>query len=806
MSDLYAKKEQEVLDTPLVLFECRLANGSLECWSTHSVSHGGKNYRGRVLRHNVFELRLNMDEASEPGSKVSLTLANADAYFSQIDAATGWKGALLTARFLFYDLGAGTATSNERVIFQGVASGVEEITEKEIRLAFHNRLNSSRLYLPRLRVQRRCPWHFPATLAQRQEAKDGGSRGRYSAFYACGYSPDVTGGSGNLNGTQPFVSCGYTRADCEARGMFRQDGSGAATGRFGGIEFLPSGATLRLFGDAESGVFWSLRPTRYNDTVPLIYGTGWSEALVILTSNDGQETWLEALVGQGPIQGVQKVIFNGVEIPAYEDGREMRGTGWYKLVSTGERNGVINPDLPGGGQSGLPYGSMAYLSLRVPKEIAAARATPQLQVLVDGQKLPRYDAAGAYLGDFFTNNPAWILLDILRRAGWQDSELDLASFGQAAQFCDELVPATDAAGNAIQIPRYRCNLVLRNRRSIGELLRGIKAASGLYVRYGADGRLQLVKEHSLAVQQPAAPAGTNSVMTLNGGWPAYEFGDGSNGFSGILRRANGEPAIRFWTRGATEAPNRLYLEFQDEFNFYQQDSLSLVEVSDVATQGYEIAAAYPALGVTNFHQAARLLERQLKRNIQGNLFVELETTVKGIGLQPGDIITISYARANLNRAPFRILRLLPGVNYETVRIVAQRHDDAWYAEPNLSVGNGTYRPHFFGQAPRALQGTVVDADGAVQFQISEQAIQLSDGKAAIVLRAEFAAPQSPGFLAGTPRLSLAAQVYSTGGEPSGRTDLLLRIDGSRRARQRERAVFAGAGAAGRRSKHLPRRA
>ena len=40
-------------------------------------------------------------------------------------------------------------------------------------------------------------------------------------------------------------------------------------------------------------------------------------------------------------------------------------------------------------------------------------------------------------------------------------------------------------------------------------------------------------EDTLANQQPTQSAGSNSTEALNGGWPAYEFGD--NAFSGIVR-------------------------------------------------------------------------------------------------------------------------------------------------------------------------------------------------------------------------------------------------------------------------------
>ena len=58
---------------------------------------------------------------------------------------------------------------------------------------------------------------------------------------------------------------------------------------------------------------------------------------------------------------------------------------------------------------------------------------PTVALLVQGLKLPVYGADGSYSGDRFSNNPAWILLDILRRAGWSLPEIDVASFASAAR-------------------------------------------------------------------------------------------------------------------------------------------------------------------------------------------------------------------------------------------------------------------------------------------------------------------------------------------------------------------------------------
>ena len=169
----------------------------------------------------------------------------------------------------------------------------------------------------------------------------------------------------------------------------------------------------------------------------------------------------------------------------------------------------------------------------------------------------------------------------------------------------------------------------------------------------------------MALQQPTLPDGSNSTEMLDGGWPAYEFSDGSATFSGLARTANGDPSITLTAQLTASTPNRLTIEFQDEFNDYQQDSLSLVDFDDALLTQRLVTAPYQALGIPNFDQATRILQLALNKTIEGYQYIDFETTVKGIGIAPGDLITVTYIKEGLQRQPFRVVQLSPGRNYQT---------------------------------------------------------------------------------------------------------------------------------------------
>lgn len=766
-------KECAVADTPLVVFDCVLPNGESEHWCTHGIAIGGTSYAARVIQHSAFDIQTASDQGVDGSPTITLLLANADSHFSEIEQSTGFRGAKITVSFVFYDLPNNALLTDTVVVFQGICNPPDQIKEATFRVTATNRMSLQRMFLPEIRIQRRCPWTFPSTADQQQEAIVGGSEGKYSLYYSCGYSAGLPGGQGILNNGTPFTSCGHTSTDCQARGMFT---------RFAGIEYIPPVIAVRGYGKNWTSSAVAVNQARYNDYVPMVYGTAWYYPPVVFARNDGNLTRMEVLLGIGPIQGVLTVLANGYQIPLGVSGQNMTGTGWYNVPTLGTRDGAFDLNfLNSNGQpAGDPYGGMAYLSVVVPNQISDGNSLPSVQVLVQGLVVPTYDAQGNQLSDEFTSNPVWVLHDILRRSGWQACEIDYSSLAAAAGFCDESIDSTDLNGNAISISRFRCNVVLQNRRSAGDVIRGIRNASRLYLTYGSGGVLQINVENSIALQQPTQNPWSNSTESLNGGWPAYEFGDGTTGPSGILRKSTGEPSVVVSSRNIADTPNSLSVDFQDDLNGYQQDSYTVVDSDDVALTGQQVTATLMAIGLPDYDQAARLLKFNLDKSLRGNTYIQFETSVKGFGIRPGDLITVTYQKEGFNRQPFRVLKISPSTNYRTAVITAQIHDDAWYLDSNgqdSSAAGANQQGTANIGIPRPLLGSVVNANGLVDFGITETDTTSSDGTIQANLAVSFVAPAaSTAAGPGVPLVSLAATI-GTGGTLAANEVLYYAVSG-----------------------------
>ena len=744
MQTLFELKESEATATPLLLFDCIFSDSTVYRWCTQAVIVGDKKYEPRISRNNFFESQMGSDQGVDTIPKLMIELANADSFISELERSVGFKGARLICSFYFSQDTSDGPNTGPLVLFQGICNSPESITESTARISAINRLSAQRVVLPSLRVQRRCAWNFPSTAEERAEAVDGGNKGERSPFYPCGYSADQATGVGNLAGGAPYTTCSFTRQDCVSRGMFSADSRGRKTARFSGIEFVPSAITVRSAGERGThSSNLSVNEARYNDFVPLVYGTAWFNPSIVFARNDGNLTRLEVLLGVGEIDAVHKVLVSDNDIPVGRSGQNMTGTGWFNVVSYGSRLGDFNRDFTDGSGAPLgdPYGSMAFLSVVVPNRINDGKALPEIKVLINGLKLAKYDSNGLRIAKAFTNNPAWIILDVLLRNGWSDSEIDLASFANTAAYCDEPIPAQDLHGNALQLRRFQCNVVLKSRKSAGDVLRGIRNSSRLFLTFGDAGKLTLRTENSLARQQTTKALLSNSAETLDGGWPVYEFGDGSTAYTGIIRDSKGNSSLKLFSKSASDTPNRFTIEFQDGFNEYQQDSFSVVDADDVKQAGQEINTVPSILGLPNFNQAARTLQFLLTKSTAGNLQVEFQTSVKALGIIPGDIIAITYARENFSRQPFRVTKISPGENFRTVAITAQIHSDQWYSDSLIfASGSGRRLSAANLGVPRPISGIIANAQGGLDFGVSETSFVAPEGTATVLLSVEISVP------------------------------------------------------------------
>jgi hypothetical protein len=403
MSTIAEIKEASQTYQPLVLVEFTFADGSIERFCTHSLTEAGGNfqysgndYQGRVIAHNIQPIGASQQGFSMPPS-ASITLADDDRWvYQNCEMAKGFGGAQMLLRFIAWDAGTDTYSSDCYFPFVGTCSQPSG-SDTDLQVSAVSLINMTGTKFPPLVVQRLCPNQFPATAAQRQDGADNID----SWYYPCGYSPDAAGGNacGNCeSGTTPFTSCGYTKADCVARGMYTADSASRQTGRFGGFQWDPATyvRSESYTEDSWSDIFSDPNTAKYGQPVPMVYGAQWVKGLVIHTEGDANSTRAEVLLCSGRVSGIAQLICNGETVPAANtvDGETYNVADElfrYNVVNSGRRSGAPCADA-GFDAKGDPFGSMCVVEVVVPRSLVASPSSPDVQALIYGPILVQFAA------------------------------------------------------------------------------------------------------------------------------------------------------------------------------------------------------------------------------------------------------------------------------------------------------------------------------------------------------------------------------------------------------------------------------
>lgn len=777
LTTIEAAKETELSYQPLLIAIVTFPDATVLRLSTHPLNvaeggfqYGGQDYHGRISSHDIPALQALSEQGIDQLPAVTLHLADADKWLMQYELAHGWRGALLEVRLVFWDADTATFSTNAYVKFSGVCSGAnaDDLTLTVSATA----RNPQKTLLPPTLIQKRCPWLFPATAAQKAEAGNPDS-----AFYRCGYT-----------GVADW--CDYTAQRCKALNNWN---------RFGGVQFDPPAAwRSKSYLEGKTVEGKNVGPDQlYGQPVPLVYGTAWVDCPVANTMGEGNSTHWEAIVCDGEVDDIIKVIAQDVEVPrtTSRSGTPYWVQDWlfcWRPVTWGTRDGSPNQGALYNGR-GDSYGSICVIEGVVPKKLAESAGRPATRVLVRGPKIRTYSDPNTWTltGDPGNRNPVWILMDLLVRSGWNYADLDIQSFIDAALYCDELVTYTNAEGVESTHPRYSCSIAIQDRRSAAQLIRGVRQAGNLIlVTRDTDGKKQVRVKMTLADQQPAAVNGSNynTPVPSKGhaggaanGYVAYHFNESS-----ILADDKGAPQARVYQEPLSDAPNRISFAFRDADNWYAEDSFTRIDTADVARIGQEIGGTFAPEGIDSYDAAKRISAIFLAETLRGNsrldtggtYYVEFSTTVKVAHLRAGDIVMLSLARYNWANQLFRVLKIQPRTDFETCNVTLAWHSDDWYtdawgqaADPQAIQQHRNRLPRpAYPWAPYSVQPPAGDSMFAREdwtFGITQVYTLAADGTNLVHLAITGCVPVNQFASLGAPKTALQLTTANTGGTIPG---------------------------------------
>jgi len=582
---------------------------------------------GRVIRYDLQALQAMSEQGFDVMPSIAITVADADKTLYSWDRTHGIAGARIEMAFLYFDLVSQFSSDSYKVfIGRCKPGGADDLT---FTIQATSLLNLSEKRLPTTPIQRTCPWVHPDTAAAKALADTPGS-----LYYRCGNTGAAT-------------SCDKSPANCKANGMW-------ALGRFGGVQWTPplggrvereyiSGSRLQVKSSANSA--------RYGEYVPLVWGTGWVDAVVLSVIPDGNSTRGEAIVCDGEISGLIKVVVDDELTPPANSFPDRNAyivydaLFRYNVWGNGTRNGAVNTDA-GFDSLGDPYGSLVAIEYCLPRKADS----PRVRALVQGRKIRVYSNPSTYT-TIYSTNPIWIIADILSLAGLSYSDMDLTSFVSAAAWCDETVSYTDQFGDTSTRKRYEASLVVRQRRTVAEIIVGLRKGCNAILNWsGSSGKVEVYIKKTLAEQQPSAVDGSND-------------GNDVASLSAEGAAANGKLAYHFHDYDTTElrrlamtdAPNVAVIGFANTEREYSADSLRLVDIDAINFDGQERESNVQAEGIATLNQArnigATYLAEVRKGNSRGDSKGsepwELESTSKAVKLRVGQIVGVTNAKYQL---------------------------------------------------------------------------------------------------------------------------------------------------------------
>lgn len=464
-------RDSEVTPTTLLLSTHGLntADGGAQPTGITNFPYNNQNFLARIKNQEIAATQALSENGIDITPTVGIELVDADkTIWNTYEKAKGFKGAKLTLYYVFWEVGTANFSSDFKTIFVGVCSGAK-VSERSLSFQAVSRMNMNQSFLPITRIQKRCPRIFPDTTglstpeatAVHQIAADDPS----AQTWLCGYSYLATGSNARGNakpGGGHYTSCNQILSDCIDRlgnrtltynplNPVERDSSNRVTARFAGVQWdSPAQFKSRGYGQQQAiQGFNANNEGKYNDYVPMGWGTYWIDPVVLTIVGDANFTRMEVLLGEGQFNNVRKVIVNDIDVdkfssdPAVQRQQIALQLSWTD-VTTGDRSGACNRDTIYDSR-GDSYGGMKVISITVPRQLTPSSSIPRIRALVDGPKVRVYSDLTTYTLAFSTN-PAWCMLDVMIKLGWRYSDIDIQTFIDAAAYYDAQINYNNISG------------------------------------------------------------------------------------------------------------------------------------------------------------------------------------------------------------------------------------------------------------------------------------------------------------------------------------------------------------------------
>ena len=311
----------------------------------------------------------------------------------------------------------------------------------------------------------------------------------------------------------------------------------------------------------------------------------------------------------------------------------------------------------------------------------------------------------------YSTNPAMCLLDFLlsRRYGmgkWITMDnIDVDSFNEAADYCDEKIEFISYDGSIQKAKRYELNIIIDTKKSAMDWLGEILSNFCGFIVISQD-------KISLRIEK-VTPV-------------SYKFDDNS-----IV-----QGSLTLSQMPLDDTPNKYEISFIDPLNNWNTAKAIVEDAADQKQRQKIITKSVELSGVTSQNQALRLGRFYRDLNTVCNINISFKTAMQGMHLEPGDVVEVTY-RNIYKDMPFRILEVKEG-NDGTFQINGRLYNESIY---NDSLG-ASIQIYDYTTMDTALVGIVPSVDN---LRLTQEYYQTEDGVTVSEVIGSFDIPTYPFF-------------------------------------------------------------
>lgn len=365
--------------------------------------------------------------------------------------------------------------------------------------------------------------------------------------------------------------------------------------------------------------------------IPVLYGQ-LKIAGNVVWQTDPSET-VARIVGicEGQIQSITDVRANDININSTDT------PGSSVTAYLGTLIQQADSRLPAELRPDMELHNLAYVALTLTASDNLKGGNPTITAIAQGLIIETWQGGVWNTMKVYSNNPVACVRDFLLNTryglGIPKANLSDASFGEASDYCDQLVDGPNGKET-----RYTLNYIIDGQRPAQDVLNDLLATFSGFLVYSGN----LIKLRVEKIETITQYFGDGSTTKTNA-----SFDPGN-----IVRDSFG------WNMATLDdRPNRIRVQWVDPGQNYVKVYTQVEDRIDQDDRNTVITKDISMLGITRQSQASRMAKLIMAITKYAGLQVNFAARLESVHCEVGDVVAVTHQAAKFTRRLFRIVQM-----------------------------------------------------------------------------------------------------------------------------------------------------